>query len=209
MSVDPKTWFSCNRRDHPDAKRVLGDRNRPDRTSMRGRTLKGKGAVEFRYEETWWARASIMFSRASIAWTVPIVPATPASECSSPPPRLKIDTIATTRKIFSGQTSHNLHLPFSQSLVLFAVSGWDSLCSVFEVLGYRPEAYWLPPKTRNLKVKNVNLLWKEVVKHCLICPVKMNPDIVWTAYFLKRLGLRSTRNQWIRSPKHHVFETAI
>ena len=72
--------------------------------------------------------------------------------------RLKIDTIATTRKIFSGQTSHSLHLPFSQSLVLFAVSGWDSLCSGFEVLGYRPEAYWLPPKTRNLKVKNVNLL---------------------------------------------------
>ena len=28
------------------------DRNRPDRTSLRGRTLKGKGAVEFRYEET-------------------------------------------------------------------------------------------------------------------------------------------------------------
>ena len=52
VSVDPKTWFSCNRRDHPDAMQVLGDRNRPDRTSLRGRTLKGKGAVEFRYEET-------------------------------------------------------------------------------------------------------------------------------------------------------------
>ena len=191
--------------------RVLGDRNRPDITSLRGRSLKGKGAVELRYEETWWARASIMFSRASIAWIVSIVPTTPASESSSPSPapRLKIDTIATIRKIFSGQTSYNLHLPFSQSLVLFAVSGWDSLCSVFEVLGYRPEACWLPPKTRNLKVKNVNLLWKEVVKHCLICPVKMNPDNFKTTYFLKRLGLRSTRNQWIRSPKPHVFETAI
>ena len=75
-----------------------------------------------------------------------------------PAPRLKIDTIATIRKIFGWQTSYDLHLPFSQSLVLFAVSGWDSLCSVFEVLGYRPEACWLPPKTRNLKVKNVNLL---------------------------------------------------
>lgn len=105
-------------------------------------------------------------------------PSHPGLRMFFPAPRLKIDTIATTGKMFSGQTSHSLHLPFSQSLVLFAVSGWDSLCSVFEVLGYRPEACWLPPKTRNLKVKNVNLLRKEVVKHCLICPVKMNPDIV-------------------------------
>ena len=85
-------------------------------------------------------------------------PSHPGLRMFFPAPRLKIDTIATTGKIFSEQTSHSLHLLFSQSLVLFAVSGWDSLCSVFEDVGYRPEAYWLPPKTRNLKVKNVNLL---------------------------------------------------
>lgn len=79
-------WFSCNRREHPDAMRVWGDRNSPDRTSLRGRSLKGKRAEELRHKETGWVRASIMFSRSLMAWIVSIVPTTPASGASSPPP---------------------------------------------------------------------------------------------------------------------------
>lgn len=105
MSVDRKTWFSCNRGDHPDAMRVWGDRNQPVWPEFERR---GGGRIKAQ-ENVMGARASIMFSRASIAWIVPIVPTTPASAASSLPPRLKIDTIATIRRIFNLQTSYNLH----------------------------------------------------------------------------------------------------
>ena len=66
MSVDRKTWFSCNRGDHPDAMRVWGDRNQPvwpEFERRGGGRIKAQGNVM-------GARASIMFSRASIAWIV-------------------------------------------------------------------------------------------------------------------------------------------
>ena len=38
---------------------------------------------------------------------------------------------------------------------------------------------------------------------------RTNPDIFETAYVFTRIGLPSIRNQWIRSPKVHCFETAF
>ena len=39
--------------------------------------------------------------------------------------------------------------------------------------------------------------------------VHMEPNTLETAYFFIRIGLPSSRNQWIRSRKPHCFETAL
>ena len=39
--------------------------------------------------------------------------------------------------------------------------------------------------------------------------VHTNPDIFETAYFFTRIGHQSIRNQWIRTPTPHYFDTAL
>ena len=40
-------------------------------------------------------------------------------------------------------------------------------------------------------------------------PIYTNPDTFETAYFFISIGFPTIRNQWIRWPKPHIFETAL